>query len=232
MIETISLGITSAQLVAKINEIIAAVNDIQPATSYAELQDKPAINGVTLAGNKTTADLLIALSGATDYATLLETLATKKYTEGVTEAAVAAAEAAAESALEDKLDADTDKIDKVSNAQDADSVLIVTNDGLKKMAIANFADVTMARNAAKARSIENIYNKDYENIPLTGLINGTNTRFTNSTGWIPGTTKVFLDGTLLARNTDYVETDRSTIETTGITPQTGQRLIMLAVPLS
>ena len=61
LIENLQIGCTGAQLVAKINEIISALNGVEQTTDYEALTNKPSINGVTLLGNKTTGNLMFEL---------------------------------------------------------------------------------------------------------------------------------------------------------------------------
>lgn len=105
MIELLpTTGCTGAELIAKINEIIAVVNGMSNVTSYNDLTDKPSINGVSLVGDKLTGELQIAMDDLTDYDTQMQSIATKAEVAGAESRATAAATAAVQEQIAGKLD--------------------------------------------------------------------------------------------------------------------------------
>jgi len=231
-IQTIELGITSAQLVAKINEIIAAVNAIQPTTSYEDLENKPSINGVTLSGNKSTAQLLVALSGATDYAALLATLATKLYADGASAAAVTAAETAVASALSGKLDADISKINEVNYVADGGYVLVFAGGKYVKMPLKDLAAYTEIKMEGAKTAIDKGISSQRKYIALSGAQNGSNTAYTTETGFVPGTTLLFLNGQTLTEGKDYTEVSSYQIMMLTHVPLATDTITLMGIPLT
>ena len=57
MIDLISVGLSGQELVDKVNEVIAAINDMANVSSFSQLSGKPTINGVTVNGNLSLTDL-------------------------------------------------------------------------------------------------------------------------------------------------------------------------------
>lgn len=230
-IENITLGATAAELVSKINEIIAAVNDIRPATSYEELEDKPTINGVTLSGNKSTGQLLIALSGATDYASLLSTLATKQYADGASAAAVSAAETAVEAALSGKLDADISKIEEGNYVADGGYLLVYAGGKFLKMPLKDLAAYTAIKTEGAKYSIGKGISSQRQHIALSGEQNGSNTAYSTETGFVLGTTQLFLNGQLMTEGWDYTEESSYQITMLTHVPLATDAIVLMAIPL-
>lgn len=106
MIELISVGLSGQELVDKVNEIVAAINDMRNVESYGSLNNKPTINGVTVQGSLTLADLGIAMTQIPGYADLAATLLTQQDVETITLGAVTAAENAVGADLDGKVDKD------------------------------------------------------------------------------------------------------------------------------
>lgn len=128
MIELLpTTGCTGAELIAKINEIIAVVNGMSNVTSYNDLTDKPSINGVSLVGDKLTGELQIAMDDLTDYDTQMASIATKAEVTAVETRATAAATAAVQEQIAGKLD----KIPTTTTETDmiGDGAYIYVSDG-------------------------------------------------------------------------------------------------------
>lgn len=128
MIELLpTTGCTGAELIAKINEIIAVVNGMSNVTSYNDLTDKPSVNGVTLQGAKTTGELMIEMADLTDYDTQMASIATKTEVAGAESRATAAATAAVQEQIAGKLD----KIPTTTTETDmiGDGAYIYVSDG-------------------------------------------------------------------------------------------------------
>lgn len=238
-IETITLGLNAADLVAKINEIIAAVNSIQPTTSYDDLNNKPMINGVELSGNKTTANLSIALSAATDYASLMQTLATKQYADNGDAAAVVAAQSAAAEALSGKLNTDLSNIDassireendvpEVGSLGEEDYITIITSAGARKIKVWRLSDNITVRSVSST-AISKSTSSQLAVIGITGAQNGSNTSFELSSDYVAGSGSLFLNGQRLVSGTDYTET-ASGFTMLLYAPINTDSLIFIAVP--
>lgn len=160
-IDLLKIGCTGEELVNKINEIIAAVNELAPITSYDSLSNKPTINGVELSGAKTTASLDIAYTGLSDYATQEARLATKA------NVATAKEEAISEAA---------------SNEENNMLHKVIQNTGMYFI--------------------------------VAGNADGKNNVFSTDVLFKPNSTYVYVDGVLLERGVDYVETDTDTVTLT------------------
>ena len=231
-IEQISLGLTAGELIEKINEIIAALNEIQPATSYEDLEDKPSINGVTLSGNKVTSQLQLALSGATDYYTLLNTLATKTYADAATASAVQAAQDAAAAALSGKLDADLSALDEVRYIAEGGHALVLAGGALKLIPLRDLAAYTEVRMAASRAEASSGIASQRRHIPLSGEQDGKNAIFTAQTGFVLGTTALYLNGQMLTEGKDYSESSSYQITMLTHLPVAEDTLILMAIPAS
>lgn len=141
MIELLpATGCTGAELIAKINEIIAVVNGMRNVTSYNDLTDKPSVNGVTLQGAKTTGELRIEMADLADYTTQMQTIATKTEVAGVESRATSAATASVQEQVAGKLD----KIPTTTTETDmiGDGAYIYVSDGneSKKVKISTLAN--------------------------------------------------------------------------------------------
>lgn len=141
MIELLpSTGCTGEELIAKINEIISVVNGQSNATSYNDLTDKPSVNGVELQGEKTTAELMIAMADLADYTTQMQAIATKAEVAGVESRATSAATASVQEQIAGKLD----KIPTTTQETDmlGDGAYIYVSDGnqSKKVKISTLAN--------------------------------------------------------------------------------------------
>ena len=138
-IELLQVGCTGQEVIDAINALIAAHNDGENGSvvSYEDLADKPSINGVTLSGNKTHKQLLVSISGASDYDNFAATNATKSYADEATAEAVEAAQAAVQEALDSKLDKDLGNIEAVDAFPGDAFVPIVTGNGIKKTTLSN-----------------------------------------------------------------------------------------------
>ncbi len=231
-IEQITLGISAADIVDKINEIIACLNTIQPVTSYEDLEDKPSVNGVTLTGNKTTPQLNIRIDEASDYSSQLEILATKNYVDDVETATIAAAEAAVSEALADKMDSDLSKLKEASYLGDDGYIPVVVNGNLVRMSVKNLADFTNVKRDSARNTMENGTAAQRKYIALDGTQDGSNIDFLTETGFVLGTTALYLNGQLLTRNYDYTEHSAYQIKMLTHIPVSSDILTLMAIPLS
>lgn len=229
-IELIEPGASAAELFAKINEIIAALNDISPATSYEELTDKPSVNGVTLSGNKSTSDLKVKIAETQDIDTYTETWATKTEMNAMQTAAVNAASEAAATALAGKMDKDMSNVESVAYLGDEGYIPVVVDGGVKKMTVKNMADYyEVKRKATDADSDPSIV-KERKSLELTGEQDGANTDFDVESGFVLGTSALYLNGQLLTRNLDYTETSAYQIKMLTHIPVEEDILILMAIP--
>lgn len=153
-IELLQVGCTAREVIDAINALIAAHNDGEETSvvSYNDLEDKPRINGVELKGDKDTAALLVALTGCTDYNTIMATLATKAYVDAGDEAISNEALAAAQAALENKLDKDLGNIADSSILADESYIPVVSDGDVKKVKMATVAAYTELKNTASRQS--------------------------------------------------------------------------------
>lgn len=122
-----STGCSGENLISKINEIIAVVNSMSNVTSYSQLTDKPSINGVTLVGNKTTAQMNISMSSLADFSAQMNALATKTEVQNAQDAATTAATAAVQKQIAGKLDKNPEQTTKTDSM--SKDVLIYVYDG-------------------------------------------------------------------------------------------------------
>lgn len=230
-IENIILGATAGELVDKINELIAAVNAIQPATSYNDLEDKPSVNGVTLSGNKTTSQLGVTIAGASDFDTFEAAWATKQYVQNGDTAAVEAAEAAAQAALSGKLDADLSNLEDVAYIGNGGHILVLAGGKLVKMTLQDLASYTEVKNAAAKSAINSGIASQRKPIELSGNQDGVNTDFETETGFVLGTTALYLNGQLLTLGKDYAEVSSYQITMLSHIPISTDVIILMAIPI-
>lgn len=230
-IATISLGITSAELVAKINEIIAAINGITPTTDYNDLDNKPSINGVTLSGNKTTGQLEVKTADTTDYSTIIAALATKTYVDTADTAAVAAAQAAAAAALSGKMDKNLSNVSEIANLGDDTYITVVTPDGVRKITANNLSAYTEIKAVTRKETLDSAIAKERKKIAIEGEQDGTNADFTSESGFVTGTTALYLNGQLLTPSVDYTEVSAYQITMLTHIPVEDDVLILMAIPL-
>ena len=203
-IENLQVGCTGAQLVAKINEIISALSGIEQTTDYESLDNKPSINGVTLSGNKDFSALLLALSDASDYAALMETLATKREVDAVISDAINAATTAANTLLASKVDANPANISEATLFDEKAYIYIYTTEGLRKVKISALSD-NIALRTVSTDNLEKAVRSQLSMFTITGDQNGANTSYKVSDNYIFGTSNLFLNGQRLVLGTDYIE---------------------------
>lgn len=204
LIENLQIGCTGAQLVAKINEIISALNGVEQTTDYNQLTNRPSINGVTLSGNKTTSALLLALADATDYATVMAALATKTEVNAVISDATSAATAAANALLAGKVDANPVNVEEASVFNDGAFIYIYTSDGLRKVKISSLSDNIALRNVS-TDNLEKAVRSQLSMLTVTGDQDGANTSYKVNQNYIFGTSNLYLNGQRLVLGTDYIE---------------------------
>lgn len=230
-IELLQVGCTGQEVIDAINALIAAHNDGENGSvvSYEDLADKPSINGVTLSGNKTHKQLLVSISGASDYDDFAATNATKSYAD---EATAEAAQAAVQAELDNKLDKDLGNIEAVDAFHGDALVPIVTGNGIKKTTLSNVAAFAETRAAASRTELSAAVKEQLKVLPLTGDQNGRNATFACADGYTMSTSCLYLNGQLLTRGTDYTETSSYQIVMLTHIPVSTDVMIFMAVPLA
>lgn len=203
-IELLYSGCTGIQLINKINEVIAALNNVEQTTDYNQLSNKPSINGVTLSGNKNTRALSLALADATDYKTVLNALATKAEVDAVISDATNAATSAASALLAGKVDANPANVEEATVFNDGAYIYIYTTDGLRKVKISSLSD-NVALRSVSADNLEKAVRSQLMILTVTGDQDGKNTSYEVSQNYIFGTSNLYLNGQRLVLGTDYME---------------------------
>ncbi|MBO4654640.1 MAG: hypothetical protein J5644_03760 [Bacteroidales bacterium] len=203
-IELLDSGCTGIQLINKINEIIAALNNVEQTTDYNQLTNRPSINGVTLSGNKTTNALLLALADATDYATVMAALATKTEVNAVISDATSAATAAANALLAGKVDANPANVKEATLFNENAFIYIYTDNGLRKVKVSSLSDNIAIRSVSKD-NLEKAVNSQLSMLTVTGDQDGKNTSYEVDSKYIHGTSNLYLNGQRLVLGTDYME---------------------------
>ena len=119
MIETISNGMDLARVREILNRLIERVNELERVTnSYDDLENRPAINGVTLTSQTSVQDLQIPASSLVGYSDLIAQ---------VQQAAAQTAESTAQTTARAKLDGDLTKL-QPREYELATSMLVVIGD--------------------------------------------------------------------------------------------------------
>lgn len=224
-------GCTGAQIIETINAIISRLNDgTGISISYEDLTHKPCINGIELSGNKNTAALLIAMSGTTDYNTLIARLATKAYADNVKTETLEAAQTAVTEALSGKLDKDLGNIEAVDYFSNEALIPIVTKEGVKKTTLVNVASYTKMQNETAMSAVDTALAKERKTLTLEGEKDGSNRVYTVVEGYKPGTGMLYLNGILQTPDKDYEETDSRTITFIELAPEEEDKITFRAVP--
>lgn len=119
MIETISNGMDLARVREILNRLIERVNELERVTnSYDDLENRPAINGVTLTSQTSVQDLQIPASSLVGYGDLIAQ---------AQQAAAQTAESTAQTTTRAKLDGDLTKL-QPREYELATSMLVVIGD--------------------------------------------------------------------------------------------------------
>ncbi len=119
MIETISNGMDLARVREILNRLIERVNELERVTnSYDDLENRPAINGVTLTSQTSVQDLQIPASSLVGYSDLIAQ---------AQQAASQTAESTAQTEVRAKLDGDFTKLPQ-REYELATSMLVVIGD--------------------------------------------------------------------------------------------------------
>lgn len=232
MIELLpTTGCTGEALISKINEIIAVVNSMSNVTSYSQLTDKPSINGVTLVGNKTTAQMQISMAGLSDYSSQMETIATKTEVQNAQTAATTAATAAVQEQIAGKMDKDPSSTNEVNLMPSDGYVYITTTDGIRKIKFDKLVDNVQYAGEQKSQ-VQKIVESSGKIRTITGDQDGTNTNFSVTEGYTPGTSMLYFNGQLLTRGVDYIETSNSTFTMLTHIPISTDIMQMVAVPIN
>lgn len=234
-IQTIQLGASAEEIVEKINEIIGVVNDIQEVVSYNSLQNKPTINGTTIQGTLTTQNLGINISALQGYESLLRELATKEemetLAETITNAAIEAAETAVQRQLDEKMDKDPSSTNEVNLMPSDGYVYITTTDGIRKIKFDKLVDNVQYAGEQKSQ-VQKIVESSGKIRTITGNQDGTNTNFSVTEGYTPGTSMLYFNGQLLTRGVDYIETSNSSFTMLTHIPISTDIMQMVAVPIN
>lgn len=204
LIENLQIGCTGAQLVAKINEIISALNGVEQTTDYEALTNKPSINGVTLLGNKTTGNLLFELADAGDYSTLIATLATKAELTAAETNIIDLASEAVKSELASRIPMDYSEVNESTMINDAAYIYVLSKEGLRKVSIANLCN-NVALKTVSVGTLEKAVQSQLVMLEVSGEQNGENVNFKVDRAYIYGTSHLFLNGQRLVSGSDYIE---------------------------
>lgn len=198
-IENLQIGCTGAQLVAKINEIISALNGVEQTTDYEALTNKPSINGVTLSGNKTTGNLLFALADASDYATLFATFVTKAELNTAQTNTVNLASTAVQALLSSKIDVSAVNVSESSMLDEDAFVYVIATEGLRKVKVKTLENYFILKTASTS-SVKDAIRQMYSKIEYI-----VEDEYTISLKELPyeETICVFLNGQLLTSGKDY-----------------------------
>lgn len=130
MIDLISVGLSGQELVDKVNEVIAAINDMANVSSFSQLSGKPTINGVTVNGNLSLTDLGMTMEHIPGYDDLTAAMLTSDDVETITLDAVDAAETAVASDLDGKMDKDIRSYTQLLNNLNGSELLAVVKEGV------------------------------------------------------------------------------------------------------
>ena len=228
-IALLQVGCTGQQIIDTINALIAAVTDGQAgAVSYNDLTDKPSINGVELAGSKTTDDLDIRIADASDFSTYETLWASKTYADAATATATAAAQSAVAAALDGKLDKDLGNIQTVRSLAGDDYITVFTDAGVRKVPVDSLSD-NMAVRTVSAESLSKAVASHLDMIELRGDRDGSNLVFAAKPSFVPGTSNLFLNGQRLTAGTDYSENNGSSVTMLDYAPEASDTLVLVAV---
>lgn len=231
MIELINIGISAADLVAKINEIIAAVNSLANVSDYEQLTNKPTLNGVEISGALVTKDVNINLADTDDYASVVASLATKAEVQTAQETAVSTAQANATALVAGKMDVDPTNVNEATMLSGNAYVYVYGDGALKKVKLS-----TLTSNVALTMETKDSYDsavaKQKRILTLSGDQNGNNVDYTCKDGYVTGTSDLYLNGQRLVRGTDYVENTSYSLTMLTQIPVSTDRMVFVAVPLS
>lgn len=231
MIELLpTTGCTGEELISKINEIIAVVNGMQNVTSYRQLTDKPSINGVTLVGNMTTAQMKISMAGLSDFTTQMNNIATKKEMQEVQKAATTAATEAVQKQIAGKMDKDPSTTDEVNLMPSDGYVYINTVEGMRKIKFDQLVNNVQYAGEQKSQ-VQKIIESSGKIMTIIGKQDGTNTQFTVAQEYTQGTSMLYFNGQLLTRNVDYIETSMKEFTMLTHIPISTDIMQMVAVPI-
>lgn len=231
MIELLpTTGCTGKELISKINEIIAVVNGMQNVTSYRQLTDKPSINGVTLVGNMTTAQMKIYMAELSDYSSQMSSIATKTEVQNAQAAATAAATAAVKEQVAGKMDKDPSSTSEVNLMPSDGYVYINTVEGMRKIKFDQLVNNVQYAGEQKSQ-VQKIIESSGKIMTIIGKQDGTNTQFTVAQEYTQGTSMLYFNGQLLTRNVDYIETSMKEFTMLTHIPISTDIMQMVAVPI-
>ncbi len=230
-IDLLAIGCTGQELVDKINELVAAVNGITPATSYRDLTEKPTLNGVELVGDATTGSLKVRIADAADYDTYEQAWATKTYVDDADVKTMEAAEASVKTQLDSKMDKDLSSLDEVQWLSDTGYMPVVVGGQLKKMSIKDAADYAVTKKEAAYSSADKSIASQRKYMDIEGTQDGSNADFYVKAGFALGTTALYLNGQLLTVNKDYTEMSSYQIKMLTRMPEKTDIIILMAIPL-
>lgn len=231
-IQLLQVGCTFADIIDTVNAIIAVLNNGSGiSVSYEELEHKPTINGVELSGALNTGDLLLALSGCTDYNTLMARLATKAYADAAKTAAVAAAQAAAQAELNNKMDKNLGNIEAVTTVGDDGYIPVVSGGKVVKITTSSLAAYTDVKIKVEGSTAEQSMKQQRKTLTLTGTQDGRNLVFACTEGFTLGTSALFLNGNRLYQGVDYKEDTSYQITFKTFIPEAEDVILFEGIPL-
>lgn len=228
-IELLYPGCSGSQLIDKINEIIAVLNDVDQTTDYEKLENKPSINGVIISGDLTSKDLPFAIEDASDYSSLMETLATKSEVSDVIVDASAAAVSEVSALLSGKVDSDPVNVSEATLFNEDSFVYIFTREGIRKVKISLLSDNIALRNVS-SDNLKKAVITQMAILAVSGEQDGSNTTFKVESDYISGTSMLFLNGQRLAPGIDYMEIPYGFTIISEYIPEKDDIILFQAVP--
>ncbi len=228
---------------------------------YSDLEGKPSIGGVRIAGDIDDVDTLGALSKDTGVyedagseisgdavvyinqgdnwvKTTLETLVqalgltTSEALDGFKEEVLAEADSLVESALDSKMDKNLEGVEEVSYLGDEGFVPVVVDGELVKMTVMNMADYMSVKKESAKSSMGTGVASQRKYIALEGEQDGSNVDYITETGFVLGTTALYLNGQLMTNGYDYTEISSYQIKMLSHIPLSTDILILMAIPLA
>ena len=229
-IELLYPGCSGAQLVDKINEIISVLNDVDQTTDYEKLENKPSINGVTISGELTTKDLPFSLEDASDFSSVMDTLATKAEVSDVIEDASTAAVSEVSELLSGKVDSDPVNVSEATLFNENSFIYIFTpQEGIHKVKISLLSD-NIAIRSISADNLKKAVITQMAILAVSGEQDGSNTTFKIESDYISGTSMLFLNGQRLAPGIDYMEIPYGFTIISEYIPEKDDIILFQAVP--
>ena len=138
-----------------------------------------------------------------------------------------------QTALADKLDKDLSNLDRITYMGDNASVLVIAQDGtLKRVYALDMASYTGIKNRVENSAVEAAFKSQRKTIAITGTQDGSNRTYNITSGFTPGTSAVYLNGSRLYAGTDYREDSAYQITFLTWIPSETDNILFEAIPLS